>query len=340
MKKATLFLLGLMLLIITAFKLTEKYDFVVPKGWPKPVFDFKKNKLTQEKIFLGRVLFYEPLLSRDNTISCANCHSSFHAFTHVDHALSHGVGDSIGKRNALPLMNLAWQKQFMWDGSISDLNFFSRTPITHPKEMASSLEDVQFKLKKSDSYADLFLKAFGDSGINKERILTSLSAFCITLVSSNSKYDSVMRHQVKFTLQEKNGYRLFKQNCASCHKEPLFTDYSFKNNGLSLDKNLNDSGRMSVTHQIDDYRKFKVPTLRNVEYTYPYMHDGRFKKLSQVLSHYSKGIEDDPNLAEQLKGGLELTSDERVDIIAFLLTLSDRTFVFNNEFQTPKILIK
>lgn len=329
-----------MMLLMTAFQITKEYEFVVPKGWPKPVYDFKKNKLTQEKIFLGRVLFYDPLLSRDNTISCASCHSSYHAFTHVDHALSHGVGDSIGKRNALPLMNLAWQKQFMWDGSISDLNFFSLTPIAHPKEMASSMDSVIHKIRNSAIYDGLFQQSFGDSLINKERILTSLAAFCLTMVSANSKYDSVMRKQADFTLQEKNGYRLFKQHCSSCHKEPLFTDNSFKNNGLPLNQTLNDSGRMLVTKQFYDFRKFKVPTLRNVEYTYPYMHDGRFKKLSLVLNHYSNGIEDSPNLAAQLKGGIKLTSDERVDIIAFLLTLSDKRFVFNSELQAPKILMK
>ena len=329
-----------MMLLITAFQIIKEYEFAVPKGWPKPVYDFKKNKLTQQKIFLGRVLFYDPVLSRDNTISCASCHSSYHAFTHVDHALSHGIGDSIGKRNALPLMNLAWQKQFMWDGSISDLNFFSLTPIAHPKEMGSSMDLVIPKIRNSAIYDGLFQQAFGDSSINKERILTSLAAFCLTMVSANSKYDSVMRKQTDFTFQEKNGYRLFKQHCSSCHKEPLFTDNSFKNNGLPLNQTLNDSGRMHVTHQYTDFRKFKVPTLRNVEYTYPYMHDGRFKKLSQVLNHYSNGIEDSPNLAAQLKGGIKLNSDERVDIIAFLLTLSDKVFVFDSELQTPKILMK
>ena len=158
----------------------------------------------------------------------------------------------------------------------------------------------------------------------------------LTLVSSNSKYDSVMRKQTVFTEQETKGYTLFKKNCASCHTEPLFTNYQFMNNGLAIDTSLNDVGRYTVTKNGSDSLKFKVPTLRNIEFSYPYMHDGRFKKLSQVLNHYTSGIVKSKTLAHPLQQSIALTSNEKVDIIAFLLTLSDKSFLFNPKFSYPK----
>ena len=158
----------------------------------------------------------------------------------------------------------------------------------------------------------------------------------LTLVSANSRYDQVMRREATFTDQEANGYRLFKTHCASCHTEPLFTNGSFENNGLPMDSVLNDVGRMEVTSDRNDSLKFKVPTLRNIEYTYPYMHDGRFKKLSEVLNHYTGGIHHSRTLALQLQNGIVLTSNEKVDLITFLLTLSDKTFVFNPNFRYPR----
>jgi cytochrome c peroxidase len=157
----------------------------------------------------------------------------------------------------------------------------------------------------------------------------------LTLVSADSKYDSVMRKQSVFTLQETNGYRLFRENCGSCHTEPLFTNCQFENNGLSKDSIYNDNGRMKITNNALDSLKFKVPTLRNIEFSFPYMHDGRFKKLSEVLNHYTSGISHSATLSKKLEKPIVLTSNEKVDLTAFLLTLTDRNFLFNPAFSYP-----
>ena len=158
----------------------------------------------------------------------------------------------------------------------------------------------------------------------------------LTLVSYHAKYDSVMQKQSSFTEQEANGYRLFRANCASCHIEPLFTNDKFENNGLPVDTSLNDVGRMRITQDSANYLQFRVPTLRNVQFSYPYMHDGRFTKLKQVLDHYTNGIVRTKSLSKQLQKPMVLTSNEKVDIIAFLYTLTDRNFLYNEQYSYPK----
>ncbi len=323
-----------------AFKSLKNISFEVPKSWPKPHYDFTKNPLSLSKIELGRVLFYDPLLSKNNTISCASCHSQYTAFTHVDHSLSHGIDDRIGTRNSPTLMNLAWHPSFMWDGAINHLDMQALAPISHPDEMGETIETVVPKLQVSKNYRSLFYKAFGDSVITGQHTLKAISQFMLTLVSANSKYDSVMRKQTQFTAQEKNGYALFQKNCASCHAEPLFTNLQFENNGLALDTTLNDYGRMKVTKNKNDSLKFKVPTLRNIEFSYPYMHDGRFKRLSDVLKHYTSGIHHTKTLAKQLEQPIILSSNQRVDLTAFLLTLTDKEFLFNPKYSFPKNNLK
>jgi cytochrome c peroxidase len=341
MKRRYALIFLLLPVIVSAFIAIEKPSFFIPKNWPKPVYDFKRNPINTDVVALGRVLFYDPLLSKDNSISCASCHSNYNAFTHVDHKLSHGIGDSIGFRNSPAIMNLAWSSTFMWDGAINHLDMQALAPITHPREMGESFTNVVEKLKKSKLYPTLFKSAFQDSIISGERTLKALSQFMLTLISANSKYDSVMNKQTLFTHQENNGYRLFKKSCASCHQEPLFTNYTFKNNGLSVDPDLNDNGRMRITKLSEDSLKFKVPTLRNLTYSFPYMHDGRFKKLSEVMNHYVSGVQKSKTLSPELAEPIHLNDNEKVDIIAFLLTLSDKQFVFNPQFAFPKeILLK
>lgn len=310
--------------------------FIIPENFPNPQYDFSHNPLSSSTIALGRALFYDPILSRDTTISCASCHSQYSAFTHVDHALSHGIEDKIGTRNSPALMNLAWHSSFMWDGAINHLDVQALAPISHPSEMDENISHVIEKLQVSSLYPSLFYKAFGDSLITGEHTLKALAQFMLTLVSSNSKYDSVMRKQAVFTLQEENGYRIFQQHCNSCHSEPLFTNLQFANNGLAMDTSLNDIGRMKITQSPLDSLCFKVPTLRNIEFSTPYMHDGRFKRLHEVLNHYAKGIQTSKTLAPQLSKPIQLSSNEKVDLTAFLLTLTDKHFLFNPEYSYPK----
>lgn len=335
MKKSVPLLLVISIFIV-AFQSGTEQLFERPSYFPRPVYDFSKNPLSVEKIQLGRALFYDPLLSRNNMISCANCHSQFSAFTHIDHALSHGIEDKIGFRNSPALMNLAWQKSFMRDGAVNHLDVQALAPMSNPVEMDESITHVVSKLQQSRIYSQLFYKAFGDSIITGEHTLKAISQFMLTLVSANSKYDSVMRKESVFTSQETNGYQLFKKNCASCHKEPLFTNDEFMNNGLSLDPSLNDMGRYRVSKNPNDSLKFRVPTLRNIEFSYPYMHDGRMKRIADVLNHYTSGIQKSSSLAEELKSPIVLSPNEKVDLTAFLLTLTDKAFLFNPKYFYPR----
>jgi cytochrome c peroxidase len=336
MKKFISFIALIILLTLLSFVYNDDPIFVIPKNWPKPTYNFINNPLTKNKIKLGRALFYDPILSLDNTISCASCHTQYSAFTHVDHALSHGINDKIGKRNSPALMNLAWQKLFMYDGAVNHLDMQALAPISNPIEMNEDIGHVISKLQKTKLYPLLFYKAFNDSTISGERLLKSFSQFMLTLVTFNSKYDSVMRKESQFTDMEKKGYQLFKKNCESCHKEPLFSNYEFMNNGLAVDTTLKDFGRYGVTKFSSDSLKFKVPSLRNIEFSYPYMHDGRFNKLSEVLNHYTSAIVKSKTLAQELNDPINLDKNEKVEIIAFLLTLSDKSFLFNPQFSYPK----
>lgn len=322
--------------VLFSFFEKEKNLFYIPKNWPKPVYNFKNNPLSKEKVFLGRNLFYDPILSRDNSISCASCHSPYNAFTHVDHNLSHGIEDRIGTRNSPTLMNLAWHKSFMWDGAINHLDMQALSPISHPDEMDEKIENVILKINHTKKYKTLFFNAFGDSTATGEKALKAISQFMLTLISANSKYDLVKQHKAQFTSQEQNGYKLFQKHCASCHQEPLFTNLKFENNGLKIDPKIKDWGRMKITNNPQDSLKFKVPTLRNIEFSFPYMHDGRFKKLNQVLNHYTNEVQYSPTLSQALTKSIKLTSNEKVDVIAFLLTLSDREFLFNQAHGFPK----
>lgn len=328
------------LAFLAAFILLASFNFYslslkYPAHFPKPQYDFTKNPLDSAKIQIGRALFYDPILSDNNSISCASCHSPYNAFAHTDHDLSHGINDQIGTRNAPALFNLAWQKSFMWDGAINHLDMQALAPISHPKEMGSHISTVVKKLNDSPIYRKLFFEAYGDSTATGEKILKTLSQFELTLVSANSKYDQVRTGKAVFTEQERNGYALFQKNCNACHTEPLFSNYDFENNGLPIDTTLNDVGRWFVTKNNKDKLHFKTPSLRNLSFTYPYMHDGRFKKLHQVINHYTS-LDVQKKISKPLKNQIILSSRDKVDLIAFLLTLNDKDFVFNPAFQYPK----
>ena len=319
----------------------RKEDRVIiqyPASWPKPEYDFAERPLSYNIVQLGRKLFYDPILSKDSTISCSSCHLSYTAFTHVDHPVSHGINDSMGTRNAPVLINLAWNKLLMWDGAINHIEVQAMAPITHPLEMGESFPHVLSKLKRHSLYPQLFYEAFGDSLIKGEYFLKALAQFQLTFVSANAKYDQVMRNEenVHFTDQELKGYELFKTHCSPCHPEPLFTTRGFANNGLPVDSQYMDLGRYTITQDSADLLKFKIPTLRNIEFSKPYMHDGRFRKLSQAIKHYTDGMIQTAGVDSVLQKGVSLNSNERVDLEAFLLTLSDKEFLFNADYTFPR----
>jgi len=339
MKANGLKFLFLLIVLLSILAFSESYYtplyLKTPKGWPKPQYDFSKNPLTEEGFQLGKILFYDPILSRDNTISCSSCHLQQTGFTHVDHELSHGIESKVGTRNSLTLQNLAWTKNFMWDGGVNHLDVQAIGPITNADEMDESLQNVVAKLQKSDKYPALFEKAFKTKKITGQLTLKAISQFVVSLTSSNSKYDKVARKEEQFTAMEQKGYKIFKTNCASCHKEPLFTSDNFENNGLDVDNTLNDIGRMKITKNPKDSLKFKVPTLRNVQFTFPYMHDGRFKTLNEVVKHYNS-LQKKSNLSKELSNPMQLSDNERTELVAFLKTLTDKEFLFNPRFSYPK----
>lgn len=310
--------------------------FIVPKGWPAPAYDFSKNPLTEEGIVLGKKLFYDERLSRDGSFSCGTCHQQFGAFNTYDHALSHGIDNAQTTRNAPGLFNLAWQKEFMWDGGINHLDLQPLAPITAANEMGETIEHVINKLKKDKEYRKSFKAAFGDETINTQRMGKALSQFLLQLVSSNSKYDKVMRGEASFILPEQLGYDIFKKKCASCHTEPMFTDYSYRNIGMPADGFLKDAGRMKITNDPSDSLRFKVPSLRNVALTFPYGHDGRFFSLMNVFEHYRKNMVVSKNTDEQLKGKLHLSNYEIGQLTAFLYTLTDSSFIQDPRFADPR----
>ncbi len=309
----------------------------IPKGWPKPTFDiFEYNKLTEQGFQLGKKLFYDGRLSKDGEVSCASCHQQFAAFSTYDHDFSHGVNNTFTNRNAPGLFNLAWTKDLHWDGGVNHIEVQPLSPLTAANEMGEKLDSVLLKLKNDTAYRRMFKAAFGDANISSQRMLKALAQFTGSLISSNSKYDKVLRGEAKFEPYEERGYALFKTNCASCHKEPLFTDNSFRNNGLTLNR-FKDSGRQKITQLSADSLKFKVPSLRNVQVSFPYMHDGRFYSLQQVVDHYRSGIiTTQPTLDTLLKNRLPFTNIQRTDLVYFLYTLTDSSFIKDPRFAPNK----
>lgn len=311
--------------------------FVKPTNFPSPTYQFEGNPLSNKAFALGKKLFYDVRLSADKSVSCGSCHQQFAAFAQLDHSVSHGVNNCLGKRNAPVLFNLAWQKEFFWDGGAKNLEIVPVNAITDACEMATDLNTIVAFLKSTSPYPTLFAEAFGQNTITSQNLLRALTQFTATMVSANSKYDKVMRNpqQYAFTAEEQQGYQLFKDKCASCHAEPLFTDLSYRSNGL--DQNSADEGRKIITGLESDKGKFRVPTLRNIELSSPYMHDGRFNSLEKVLAHYNAGVQLTANLDPILKAngqtGIALSTLQKQQIISFLKTLTDDEFIKNKIFS-------
>lgn len=330
-KRFWLFSAGFILLLSCSKDIVDNFaGFKKPAHFPEPTYALENNPVTKEGFELGRKIFYEPRLSRDNSISCGSCHIQSSAFTQHGHDVSHGIDDRLGKRNSPPIMNLAWSPTFMWDGGIFDLDLQPFAPITAHEEMDENLPSILLKLKAHPEYPGLFKKAFGSEEITTARMMKALSQFMIMCISANAKYDRVMQQKETFTADEQAGYTLFQQKCSSCHAEPLFTDFSFRNNGIAIGPN-NDEGRYLVTLNPTDRYKFKVPGLRNLSYTAPYMHDGRFYTLDAVLDHYRSRVQGTPNLDPSLQPGegIAISDEEKIKLLAFLKTLDDKDFITN-----------
>ncbi|HAV60906.1 MAG TPA: cytochrome C peroxidase [Verrucomicrobiales bacterium] len=317
---------------------TRSFDLRVAQRLPRPPLP-EDNPLTKEGVELGRRLFFEKRLSRDDSLACAGCHQQPASFTDPGRPISLGVDGRTGTRNSMPLHNLVWADSFFWDGRVKRLREQVLLPIEDPLEMDQSLEQTMAKLRADAEYPGLFQRAFGSAGIDAARLGLALEQFLITLISQDSRFDRAIRGELQFTEQEKRGFELFVTendparglfgaDCFHCHGGSLFTNHRFANNGL--DGEFQDTGRFQVTGDDADRGKFKTPSLRNVELTAPYMHDGRFETLEAVVAHYDHGVRPsptlDPNLAKHLPGGLKLKDADRAALVAFLKTLTDRDF--------------
>lgn len=305
----------------------------------------ESNPFTSEKIELGRTLFYDPILSGNNQISCATCHDQSVAFSDGLLKSNLGISGNILKRHTPALINLAWMDGLFWDGGVKNIEALALAPLEHPDEMSQDLGELIRELKNDSYYSERFSIAFQSEDIKLEFVLESLAQFQRTLISANSKYDSYIRNEgAELNDQEIRGLSLFEKNCQSCHSGQLFTDNKYHNNGLDDEWNdISDdyilTGRFRITFDSSDLGKFKTPTLRNAAFTAPYMHDGRFEDLKEVLDHYSSGVKNSESLDFLLRGnndlGIDMNEAEKEDLIAFINTLRDYEFISNPKYGAP-----
>jgi cytochrome c peroxidase len=312
-------------------------EFVADYFDPMPVP--ADTPLTKEGIELGRRLFYDKGLSVNHTISCGSCHRQEFGFS--DHvAFSKGVGDSLGVLNAMPLVNLGWARHLFWDGRSASLEEQISDPITNKLEMANTWEAVLAYTRSHEQYPTLFKQVFGTDSIHKTHIMKAIAQFERSLASFNTRFDRYYFEGAAdaLTQKEERGLDIFfgYGNCNHCHSDVLLTDNFFRNNGLDLSPQ---PGLWKTTGLETDRGRMKVPTLRNIALTAPYMHDGRFATLEEVLDFYNTGIhQKSPNIDEHMVPmgrGLFLTPDQKSDLIAFLHTLTDSSFISNPAFRDP-----
>lgn len=335
------------------------YKLTYPTGVLPPNIP-AENPLTVEGVELGRRLFYDKKLSGDNTMSCASCHGQAFAFTDNNNQFSKGITNEFGKRNAMPIFNLAWEKTFFWDGGAPNLESQIVGPLTSPIEMHSSFADVVEKLKADPIYPKMFKKAFGKDTITSAYIMRAIAQFERSIVSFNSLFDRTYKTQKQreYALQNPitrldSGFLVFALDsspsrpnlrpghCWHCHglspSTALFTDLSFHNNGL--EDVYVDSGRMRITYNEIDRGFFKTPTLRNLSFTAPYMHDGRFKKLEEVIEHYSSGVHylnnKDGITRNDFSRPLKLNARDKENLKIFLLSLSDSSLLYEEKYKSP-----
>jgi len=298
------------------------------------------NPMTVEGIYLGRKLFYDNNLSDDNTKSCASCHLQENGFTDPDQ-FSTGITGEMGGRNAMQVINAGWFPTLFWDGRASSLEDQALGPVVNPVELNTTWPEVEVKIAADPLYPALFKMAFGSSDIDSMQIVKAIAQFERTLLSFNSKYDNYFYGSFTgFNESEERGFDIYFSevgDCIHCHSGPNLTDNEFRNNGL--DTELTDLGLADVTGLSTDEGKFKVPTLRNIEFTGPYMHDGRFETLEEVIEHYNSGVHTgSPNLDPEMANaaaGLNLTDQQKEDLLNFLKTFSDEEFIYNPDFSNP-----
>ena len=299
--------------------------------WPE-TFYHPENLLSEARIELGRHLFYDKRLSKASSLSCSSCHLQSHAFSDTI-SISPGVQGRFGFRNAPSLMNLSFVDRAHKDGGVQSIDLQAITPIEDHVEMDLSLIHAVQRIKQDSLYQELAQKGY-QRGIDNYTVIFSLGNFVKSLASMDSKYDAVQKEEATFTSLEEKGWALFKQNCSTCHLPPWFAKLDYVNNGSKMDYS-DDLGRMRVTGDSLDMGLFRIPSLRNIALTYPYMHDGSFKTLDDVLSHYAKGGQPHFNRDKRV-AAIQLSEEEQEALKAFLLTLTDTSIAHNPNFSNPK----
>jgi cytochrome c peroxidase len=320
---------------------TTPYTIETPPGFPAMNIP-ADNPITVEGVALGRKLFYDKILSGNNTQSCASCHNQALSFTDNGTQFSTGITGAIGTRNAQPLINLGYNLHYFWDGRGTTLEEQILEPVSNPIEMHLSWNEAAAKLNANSTYVNEFKNAFGISTIDSSYVVKAIAQFIRTMISYNSKLDKRLRNEISLTPSELNGYVIYvteRGDCFHCHNIDagrLMTDNLFHNNGL--DSVFTDLGRGAITGNAFDYGKFLTPTLRNIALTAPYMHDGRFQTLEEVVEHYNSGGKAsstvDP-LMKHVGTGLNLSNQEKADLVAFLKTMTDTSFINDTRFRSP-----
>ena len=316
------------------------YNLDIPAGLPPMVIP-ADNPLTQEGIALGRKLFYDNILSANNTMNCGSCHQLRNYTVDSNLALSTGIDGIQGTRNSMPLFNIGYSTTFFWDGGAADLESQVLGPIANPVELHEDIGNVVKKLQEHPQYPTLFKNAFGTDVITSKQIMQAIAQFERTMISANSKYDQWKSGKASLTTEESRGMEVYlsetKGDCVHCHGiGSTFTDFEFRNTGL--DSIPIDKGRSLITLNSADAGKFKTPTLRNIARTGPYMHDGRFVNLRECIEHYNTGFKYTKNLSPELKTAVKgrMSEQDITDLIAFLRTLTDYEFINNKNLDKPE----
>ena len=324
------------------------YPFQKTQGFlPMPVS--AENPTTVEGAELGRYLFYDPILSRDSTVSCASCHKQEYAFSDGGNAFSTGINGVKTPRNAPPLFNLAWYPSLFWDGRASSIEVQVLFPVIDHGEMDMTWAEVVDRLNNYPFYQEQFKAVFKEESIDSIQIVKAIAQFERTLISNDSKFDRAIRGETKLSAKELDGMEIVNNrnmgDCMNCHPTDahlMGTTFKFSNNGLDEPeswKDYQDKGKGAVFGDSTQYGWFKIPSIRNVAVTGPYMHDGRFETLEEVVEHYSTGVKKSPNIDPLMtkadKGGMQLSNKDKESIIAFLQALTDSTFITNPAFSNP-----
>jgi cytochrome c peroxidase len=342
MTKKAVYILLLYLAFFACVQKDYNPPFIFTEIWPETVPQPETNIATIKGVALGQKLFSDPFLSENGKISCATCHQPDKAFSDGKALSDRGASGSVLLRHAPVLFNLAWMDGFFWDGGAKNLESQVFGPLSHPDEMGNDLAGLIDRLNRHSEYPALFKAAFGTDTISSQQLSRAFAQFERSLLSFGSRYDRWKKGKDRMSNKELEGYRVYKSKCAACHTEGLFTDNLYHNNGL--DSSYTDTrnellyyGRYRITSDSADIGKYKTASLRNLAFSAPYMHDGRFATLNEVLDHYSAGVKNYPSLSEKLRPegripGIALSSEEKESLLLFLNTLNDSSFISRQYF--------